>query len=269
MLLVAAELESAIDVSSDELYGRLAPDDADIDATITHIDWVTPLVQLIEVELDHPHPHGYAGGQYTRLEVPGVVPPRCFSFANACRGDGRLRFLVRVFPGGRLGEWLSQEDRCGQRLRVGRPLGHFLFRDHHRPALFFAGGTGLAPILAMLEELASLPAAQHPQVRVVFAARDQQHLFHRRFLEPIVNRWAIGTSIDFVSVLSREPRPSSWKGLRGHFFEHLALLTAGFENADTYLCGPPGLVDAMKFYLVKRGFDRTRISADRFLPSTS
>ncbi|ESQ08953.1 MAG TPA: hypothetical protein DDY14_03050 [Chromatiaceae bacterium] len=269
VLACRCQLESAIDVSSDELYGRLAPDDADIDATITHIDWVTPLVQLIEVELDHPHPHGYAGGQYTRLEVPGVVPPRCFSFANACRGDGRLRFLVRVFPGGRLGEWLSQEDRCGQRLRVGRPLGHFLFRDHHRPALFFAGGTGLAPILAMLEELASLPAAQHPQVRVVFAARDQQHLFHRRFLEPIVNRWAIGTSIDFVSVLSREPRPSSWKGLRGHFFEHLALLTAGFENADTYLCGPPGLVDAMKFYLVKRGFDRTRISADRFLPSTS
>lgn len=269
VLACRCQLESAIDVSSDELYGRLAPDDADIDATITHIDWVTPLVQLIEVELDHPHPHGYAGGQYTRLEVPGVVPPRCFSFANACRGDGRLRFLVRVFPVGRLGEWLSQEDRCGQRLRVGRPLGHFLFRDHHRPALFFAGGTGLAPILAMLEELASLPAAQHPQVRVVFAARDQQHLFHRRFLEPIVNRWAIGTSIDFVSVLSREPRPSSWKGLRGHFFEHLALLTAGFENADTYLCGPPGLVDAMKFYLVKRGFDRTRISADRFLPSTS
>lgn len=137
VLACRCQLESAIDVSSDELYGRLAPDDADIDATITHIDWVTPLVQLIEVELDHPHPHGYAGGQYTRLEVPGVVPPRCFSFANACRGDGRLRFLVRVFPGGRLGEWLSQEDRCGQRLRVGRPLGHFLFRDHHRPALFF------------------------------------------------------------------------------------------------------------------------------------
>jgi len=135
--------------------------------------------------------------------------------------------------------------------------------------LFFAGGTGLAPILAMLEELASLPAAQHPQVRVLFAARDQQHLFHRRFLEPIIDRWAFGTSIEFVSVLSREPRPSDWKGLRGHFFEHLGLLTAGFENADCYLCGPPGLVDAMKFYLVKQGFDRARISADRFLPSTS
>jgi ferredoxin-NADP reductase len=198
-----------------------------------------------------------------------VVPPRCFSFANACRGDARLRFLVRVFPGGRLGEWLGQEDRRGQRLRVGRPLGHFVFRDYHRPALFFAGGTGLAPILAMLEELASLPAAQHPKVRIVFAARDQQHLFHRQFLEPITDRWAIGTSIEFVSVLSREPRPSNWKGLRGHFFEHLAVLTAGFENADTYLCGPPGLVDAMKFYLVKQGFNRARISADRFLPSTS
>ena len=78
----------------------------------------------------------------------------------------------------------------------------------------------------------------------------------------------MATPIDFISVLSREPRPSSWKGLRGHFFEHLATLTAGFEHADAYLCGPPGLVDAMQFYLIKRGYERSRISADRFLPST-
>jgi ferredoxin-NADP reductase len=223
----------------------------------------------LEATLDHPHPNGYAGGQYARLDVPGIVPPRCFSFASACRGDGKLRFFVRVFPGGRLGEWLSSADRVGQRIRVSRPLGHFVLRDRYRPALFFAGGTGLAPVLAMLEELACRPASEHPPVRVVFAARDQQHLFHRRYLESIIDRWAIGTSINFLSVLSREPRPSSWKGLRGHFFEHLALLTAGFENADAYLCGPPGLVDAMQLYLSKLGYARSGISADRFLPSTS
>ncbi len=119
----------------------------------------------------------------------------------------------------------------------------------------------------MLEELASRPAMEQPPVRVVFAARDQQHLFHQRYLEPIVDRWAFGTPIEFISVLSREPRPSSWKGLRGYFYEHLPTLTTGFEQADAYLCGPPGLVDAMQLYLIKQGFDRTRISADRFLPS--
>ena len=269
VLACRCRLDSAIDVCSDPLYGRLAPEDADIDATISRVDWVTPLVLAVEIELDHPHPNGYTGGQYARLEVPAAVPARCFSFASACRGDGRLRFFIRVFPGGRLGEWLTNADRTGERLRVSRPLGHFVLRNAHRPALFFAGGTGLAPVLAMLEEVASLPAAQHPSVRVVFAARDQQHLFHRRFVESIVDRWAIGTSIEFVSVLSQEPRPSAWNGLRGHFFEHLGLLTAGFENADAYLCGPPGLVDAMKFYLVKRGYDPARISADRFLPSLS
>ena len=267
VLACRCQLESAICVNSDQLLCGLAPDDVDIDATITRLERVTPLVLVLELTLDHPHPNGYSGGQYARLEVPGTVPPRCFSFANACRGDGRLRFFVRIFPGGRLGEWLTDADRVGHRIRVSRPLGRFVFRDSRRPALFFAGGTGIAPVLAMLEELASRPASEQPPVRIAFAARDQQHLFYRRYLEPVVDRWAIGTTINFVNVLSREPRPSGWKGLRGHFFEHLALLTAGFEQADTYLCGPPGLVDAMQFHLIKSGYAHARISADRFLPS--
>lgn len=267
VLACRCHVQSALTVASEYLFDGLAPDEADIDATVTRVERVTPLVLLLEVRLDKPHPNGYSGGQYARLEVPGVVPARCFSFASACRGDGELRFFVREFPGGRLGEWLTAVDRVGARLRVSRPLGHFVLRDQKRPALFFAGGTGLAPVLAMLEELASLPSMEQPPVRVVFAARDQQHLFHRDYLEPIVNRWAFGTPIEFVGVLSREPRPSNWKGLRGYFYEHLPTLTTGFEQADAYLCGPPGLVDAMQLYLLRQGFDKDRISADRFLPS--
>ncbi len=258
---------SALEVDSRQLFDGLAPDEADIDATVIRVERITPLVLLLEVRLDRPHPNGYTGGQYARLEVPGTVPARCFSFAGACRGDGALRFFVREFPGGRFGEWLTGANRIGAQLRVSRPLGHFVLRDNRRPALFFAGGTGLAPVLAMLEELASLPAMAQPPVRVVFAARDQQHLFHRDYLESVVDRWAFGTPVEFISVLSREPRPSSWKGLRGYFYDHLPTLTTGFEQADVYLCGPPGLVDAMQLYLIKLGFDKGRISADRFLPS--
>ena len=267
VLACRCQLRSPVSIDSDHLFDGLVPDEADIDATVTRVERITPLVMLLEVLLDRPQPRGYSGGQYARLEVPDAVPARCFSFAGACRGDGRLRFFVRVFPGGRLGEWLTGADRTGARLRVSRPLGDFVLRDHNRPALFFAGGTGLAPVLAMLEELASRPAMEQPPVRVAFAARDRQHLYHQRYLEPVVDRWAFGTPIEFVSVLSREPRPSSWKGLRGYFYDHLPTLTTGFEQADAYLCGPPGLVDAMQLYLIKQGFDRTRISADRFLPS--
>ncbi len=267
VLACRCRVESPLSVESEHLFDGLAPEDADIDATITRVEPVTPLVLLLEARLDTPHPNGYSGGQYARLEVPGAVPPRCFSFAGACRGDGELRFFVRLFPGGLLGEWLTSADRVGERLRVSRALGHFVLRDSTRPALFFAGGTGLAPVLAMLEELASLPAMAQPPVRVVFAARNQQHLFHRAYFEAVVDRWAFGTPIDFIGVLSREPRPSSWKGLRGYFYEYLPTLVTGFEQSDAYLCGPPGLVDAMQLYLIKQGFDTSRISADRFLPS--
>lgn len=267
VLACRSELESDLQVDSDQLFAGLTSEDADVEGTITCTELLTPLVMLVEVVLDQPHARGYAAGQYARLEIPGAVGPRCFSFASACRGDGRLRFFVRLFPGGQLGDWLTAADRSGHPVRVSRPLGHFVLRDSPRPALFFAGGTGLAPVLAMLEELASRPEAEHPAVRVAWAARDRQHLFHRRYLDAIVDRWAFGTPIEFVSVLSREPRPSSWRGLRGHFFDHLPLLTAGFEQADVYVCGPPGLVDATQLFLVKAGFPASRIAADRFLPS--
>jgi NAD(P)H-flavin reductase/ferredoxin len=267
VLACRSELESDLAVESDQLFAGSTDDDADMDGKVIRTELLTPLVLLVEVALDRPQPRGYAAGQYARFEVPGAVPPRCFSFANACRGDGRLRFFVRLFEGGKLGEWLTGADRVGARVRISRPLGHFVLRDRRRPVLFFAGGTGLAPILAMLEELAARPAAEHPPVRVAYAARDQQHLFHRRWLESVIDRWAIGTPLEFVSVLSREPRPSGWRGLRGYFFDHLPLLTAGFEQADAYLCGPPGLVDATQLHLIKHGFAASRIAADRFLPS--
>lgn len=267
VLACRSALDSDLTVDSAQLFAGRTAQDADIDGTVSRVEALTPLVSLVEVTLDVPHARAYAAGQYARLEVPGVVSPRCFSFANACGGHGQLRFFVRLFPGGQLGDWLAAGNRLGARVRVSRPLGHFILRDTHRPALFFAGGTGLAPVLAMLEELAARPAVEQPAVRVAFAARDQQHLFYRRYLDPIVDRWAVGTRLDFINVLSREPRPSSWRGLRGHFFDHLPLLTAGFEQADAYLCGPPGLVDATQLFLIKAGFSPSRISADRFLPS--
>jgi NAD(P)H-flavin reductase len=267
VLACRSELETDLSVDTGRLFAGPAPEDADLDGVITRTAQLTALVLLVEVALDRPHARGYAAGQYARLEIPGAVPPRCFSFASACAGDGRLRFFVRLFEGGRLGEWLTAGDRLGHRVRVSRPLGHFVLRHTHRPVLFFAGGTGLAPVLAMLEELASRPETEHPPVRVAYAARDQHHLFHRRYLDPVVDRWAIGTPLEFVNVLSREPRPSSWRGLRGHFFDHLPLLTAGFEQADAYLCGPPGLVDATQLFLIKHGVAPDRISGDRFLPS--
>ena len=247
---------------------HLLPDSAQAcraaQARITLARQVSPTVMLLGARLDRPLESGYEAGQYTRLSVPGRVPPRCFSFATACRGDRELLFHVRLFPGGRLGGWLTGADRRGDTLQVDPPLGEFVLRERRRPLLFMAGGTGLAPVLAMLEELAADPL-HAPPVRLVYAARDRAHLYAEAEVRALARRWPAATPFSYLPVLSREPAGGPWAGLRGHVFDHLGQVCAGFDDADVYLCGPPGLVDALELFLIKRGTPRDRLHADRFL----
>jgi len=267
VLACRALLESDAVVTADALTAA-AGAAGDLQATVAEVRQLTPLVLELNVTLEQPFANGYTAGQYARLSasVPAQLPPRCFSFATACRGDARLRFYIRQFPEGQWGEWLTQQDCRGSSLWVSQPLGGFTLRDSGRAALFICGGTGLAPILAMLEEMASHPARRRP-VRLVYAARDQAHLFAQATITRLKQAWPDDMPFEFMPVLSREPATSRWSGLRGHIFDHLPALTAGFEGADAYLCGPPGLVDAAQLYLVKAGWDLTDVHTDRFLPA--
>ncbi|MGR8919297.1 MAG: 2Fe-2S iron-sulfur cluster-binding protein [Gammaproteobacteria bacterium] len=242
--------------------------DRDLVGTIVRLAQPTPEVVQLTVDLERPYRVAYQAGQYARLSVPDDVPPRCFSYAGACRGDGRLDFHVRLFPGGKLAEWLLAGDRIGAKLAVSQPLG-----EPALPALgeavgivFVAGGTGIAPVLALLEELAALPAPS-PPVTVVYAARDQAHLYMASRLDALAASFGGPGDLRFCPVLSREPAGSSWTGLRGHVFDHLDALLPDPAGRRAYLCGPPGLVDATELALLKRGWPRAAVTAERFLPA--
>jgi len=248
-----------------------AVDAGSVEGTVRAITRPVEEIAVVNVQLATPYASAYAAGQYARLSVPDAVPPRCFSFATACRGDGALEFHVRLFPEGRLATWLERDAAVGATVTVSPPLGDVSLEgvgpDTH--VVFAAGGTGLAPVLAMVEELAAR-AAGPPAVTVVYAARDRAHLYAAPRLRALAPRWeAASRRFDFVPILSREPTDSDWTGRRGHLFDHLADVVPEASVADrrAFLCGPPGLVDATELALLKLGWPRTAIVADRFIPA--
>src|SRR3954447_5754070 len=95
-------------------------------------------------------------GQYVNIHVPGTTAQRSYSFASA-PGAAALTFLVRDIPSGLMSTWL-RNAAPGVVLDVTGPAGAFYLRDIHRPAVFLAGGTGLAPFLSMLGRLAETDA---------------------------------------------------------------------------------------------------------------
>lgn len=201
----------------------------------------------------------YKAGQYAQLSLaglPGIA--RSYSFANAPAADGQVSFFVRQVPGGRFSSYVAEQDLCGQRVAVEGPLGDFWLRPAQAPLLLVAGGSGLAPILALLQQ--ALAEGVSRPVTLLFGARQQRDLYALDELSAIAAQWR--GAFRFIPVLSEAAADSDWQGARGLVTEHLpAALEAG---AHAYLCGPPAMIDSAVALLRGQGVSGEQIHADRF-----
>lgn len=206
----------------------------------------------------------FTAGQYAELAVPGVVDEaRNYSFARA-PGDApsdEVVFHVRKVPGGAFTEWLHGGDRTGTSVKVQGPRGQFALRAGEGPIVCVAGGSGLAPILALLEQ-AGARGCQRP-VTLLFGARRQADLYALEAIEALRARWP--APFEFRPMLSEEPAESGWNGARGLVASGLTELGAPVLDAcQAYLCGPPPMIDAAIATLAEHGVGLDRIYFDKF-----
>ncbi len=218
---------------------------------------LSPELARLCVQLDAPLP--YAAGQSCALSVEGLDGvERSYSFACASRPEGLVRFLVRRAPGGRLSNHLCDAPLVGRAVRLGAPAGSFRLSQDDAPLLFVAGGSGLAPILALLEE--AFAARDARSVTLLFGARDARELAALDALEPLAAAWPAPFRI--VPVLSAPD--AGWSGARGLVTDPLdGVLTPG---ARVHVCGPPAMVDRVEAQLEAAGVPKEHVRCDRFTP---
>lgn len=213
----------------------------------------------LTVELDAPI--DYEAGQFADVsfdDLPNVA--RSYSFATAPRPGGTrtVAFTVRKVPGGALSSFVVENDVRGKRVRVGSASGAFWLRESTAPIVMIAGGSGLPPILAMLEHAAEAGVSR--AVTLVFGARTQRDLYALEAIDALARRWK--GELRFVPVLSDEPEGSSWEGARGLVTDVLPALVD--PAAHAYLCGPPAMIDASLDVLHAHGVARANVHFDRF-----
>jgi xylene monooxygenase electron transfer component len=236
--------------------------------TITSLHKLTHDILEVNVALDHPiH---YKAGQYARLSVPGEASladvERNYSFATHREGGEATTstFFIRHVPGGRFTDWLFAADRSGATLQLSAPFGDFHYRPSERPVLLMAGGGGLAPINALLQDLKA--SGMTRPITLLFGARTERDLY---FLDEIAALSAAWTApFAFHPILSHEADGSEWSGGRGFVTEHLARLVPDLSEHDVYLCGPPAMLDAV-IARVEGAVPRERIHFDKFLDQGS
>jgi propane monooxygenase reductase subunit len=119
------------------------------------VEQITELTHdIVGVTLAVEDEFAWLPGQYIDLHIPGEDGARrSFSIANL-PGQGRVELMIKRYPGGRLSSLLGNEIDSQTQLRFTGPYGAFHLRRSEQPILMVAGGSGMAPVLAVLRQLA-------------------------------------------------------------------------------------------------------------------
>jgi propane monooxygenase reductase subunit len=195
-------------------------------------------------------------GQYVDIRIPGTDEYRSFSMANLPSDDGRLEFMIKLYPGGHFSGMLADGTlQAGDELELRGPYGVFTLRESDRPLVFIGGGAGMAPILSLLRSMAETGVAR-PAV-YYYGAREEEDLFHLDELRALAD--AI-PGLRFVPALS----DAGWGGETGLITDVVDRCEADLAEVDAYLCGPTPMVDAATELLLRRGAPEARIHFDKF-----
>lgn len=211
----------------------------------------------VVLALDLDEAPGFLPGQYMNLEVPGSGQTRAYSFSSR-PGAQRATFLIKRVPDGLMSGWL-QHAKVGDPLSLSGPLGSFFLREVRRPLLLLAGGTGLAPFLAMLEVLAE--ARSDVPIRLVYGVTRDQDLVLLERLDAFVSRLA---DFRYVTCVAD---PASAHPRQGYVTQHLPADLPADGDVDLYLCGPPPMVEAVRQHLQTHGLAPASFHYEKFTPT--
>jgi len=230
--------------------------------TIVATESLTHDILRVTVEVDRPL--RFVAGQYANLKSSALTLPRCYSFADAPEREGNRRpsFMIRKVPGGAFTEALFAGTLNGAALSVEGPLGDFHLRTGSGPMICIAGGSGLAPLLSILEDARKKRVTR--RCVLLFGARTQADLYALDQVRAIAGGWRGG--FGFVPVLSNEQADSDWEGRRGMVTEYLDAALAGEADrgAELYMCGPPVMIDRAIEVACNLGVGLDSIHYDKF-----
>lgn len=202
----------------------------------------------------------YLAGQYVDILLRGGGR-RGFSIANRPGGENFIELHVRFVPGGEFTSHVFAQMKERAILRVEGPLGTFFVRDDSsRPLLMMGGGTGFAPLKAMLEQLYASGPPTRP-VHLYWGARHRAGLY----LHEQVEGWVESRpGLRYTPVLS-EPLPADhWHGRTGWVHEALAADYPDLSGFEVYMSGPPAMIRAARERFAAQGLPADQMYFDSF-----
>jgi NAD(P)H-flavin reductase/ferredoxin len=195
-------------------------------------------------------------GQYVNLRIPGTDQWRSYSMANAPSDDGfDQEFLVRLLEDGLMSKYLADRAIAGDTIEARGPFGTFYLRDSTKPVLMIAGGTGVAPMVAMLRSMVAKKRSR--AVTLCFGVTRPADLFYLNELE------ALRCSLPFLDLRIAIMQGNACGHVSGVATD--LVLQEDVSGRDLYLCGPPAMTDRARAIVAAQGADTSAIFVERFV----
>jgi ferredoxin-NADP reductase len=182
----------------------------------------------------------------------GYTASRSYSVSSPPEDAGVVELTVDRLPDGEVSPYLTEELVVGDEVELRGPIGGYFAWRGERPLLLVAGGSGIAPVMAMLRSRRL--SHQDIPVRLLFSARSPAELIFADELDP-----------DTTVVYTRQT-PDGYERPAGRITA-ADIAAVAFDSGPAYVCGGSGFVEAVAALLAELGYDRTRIKLERYGPS--
>ncbi len=246
-------------LQADLLPGVLLPAPRLLPCRIASLDRLASDVLRVKLRLPPNSRFDWLAGQSLDVIGPGGLR-RSYSIANLPDASGQIELQIRQVDGGAMSAYWFGAAKANDLLRLHGPLGTFVLREG-MPAdlVLLATGTGIAPVQALLQQLAAEGGQRFRQVRLYWGGRLPADLY----LDPAT----VGGWLHYTPLLSRAD--AGWTGARGHV-QQVALADApDLAQTTVMACGAEAMTIGARTAFVAAGLDPARFLSDAFVCSAA
>lgn len=230
----------------------------------TKIADLTYDMKLFRFELKDPSEISFTAGQFVQLLCPRYKGSseevyRAYSIASDSREKNALELIIRRVPHGICTTWCFDFLKEGDPVSLNGPYGEFRLSDTDAPAVFVAGGSGMAPFVSLLHHMRHLGSKR--KVSYYFggnSVKDQCMLAQMQQFERELE------GFKFIPVVANPEPDSGWTGETGLVTEAVRRHYTDLSAYEGYLCGSPGMIDASIKVFMELGMTENKIYYDKF-----
>ena len=224
-------------------------------AEVVKVDHPADNIAVLTIAPDQPLP--FMAGQHLTVQTPRWPRVwRAFSIACMPRDDGLLALHVKAVPGGWVSNALVRYTAPGSELVLGPPLGTMTLEPAAgRDLLCVAGGTGLSPVKAIIEQAVRESAVTPRRIYLYYGARRRHELYDLPDLWRLEDAYS---GFELIPVTSDDP---AFDGMQGNV-GRVAARYMPHTDCEAYVAGPPEMVRETIRVLARTGLGPERIHFD-------